>query len=164
MPRLLLMRHAKSSWSDPRQLDHDRPLNDRGLKTAPRMGRWLMEQGLQPELVVCSTACRAATTAALVAQTLDTPPSIEHYPALYHAMPDDMIEVLATETDGADLVMLVAHNPGIEEFIHHTTGAMEFCPTAVIALIEFQGEWSDLLVEPRGELKALWRPKSLPDE
>ncbi len=66
MKTLLLLRHAKSSWNDPSLADHDRPLKKRGRKAAPRMGRWLQENGLRPDCVLCSTATRARETLQLV--------------------------------------------------------------------------------------------------
>ncbi|MCH2132792.1 MAG: histidine phosphatase family protein [Phycisphaerales bacterium] len=164
MPRLLLMRHAKSSWSDPRTADHDRPLNDRGLKAAPRMGRWLQSQGIQPDRVLSSTANRAASTAELVAATFEVVPPVDHFRDLYHAATDDILELLATEAGDAEVVLLVAHNPGIEDFVSRTTSCMEFCPTAVIAVIDFTQDWSDLVIDASGTLAALWRPKELPKE
>ena len=162
MPRLLLMRHAKSSWSDPRMSDHDRPLNKRGHAAAPRMGRWLQEQGMRPERIFASTANRANTTAKLLAETFEDPPQVENFRDLYHATPDEMIDVLATHGGDAEVVMLVAHNPGIEDFISEMTTKIEFCPTAVIAVIDFEVPWIDLLVEAKGSLQSLWRPKELP--
>ena len=142
--------------------DHDRPLNKRGHAAAPRMGRWLQEMGLQPELILSSTANRARTTAELLAETFEDPPKVEQFRNLYHATPEDMIEVLANHGGDAEVLLLVAHNPGIEDFISETTAQVHFCPTAVIAVIDFESPWVDLLVEAKGSLESLWRPKELP--
>ena len=85
MKTLLLMRHAKSSWDDPDVADHDRPLNKRGKKDAPRMGQWLAEQGLTPEVIVTSTAKRARKTAELVAESCGCQREPIVLPELYHA-------------------------------------------------------------------------------
>ena len=73
MKTLLVLRHAKSSWKNPGQSDHERPLNKRGLAAAPRMGQLLAEQQLIPEIILCSTAERARQTAALAELHLDIP-------------------------------------------------------------------------------------------
>ena len=161
MPRLLLMRHAKSSWSDPRMSDHDRPLNKRGQAAAPRMGRWLQENDLLPERIFSSTARRACDTATLIADSYESPPRIELFRDLYHATPDEMIDVLASHGGAAEVLMLVAHNPGIEDFISEITTQVEFCPTAVVAVIDFQVPWVELLVEAKGSLESLWRPREI---
>ncbi|MDG2422757.1 MAG: histidine phosphatase family protein [Phycisphaerales bacterium] len=164
MGRLLLMRHAKSSWSDPLMSDHDRPLNGRGKRDGPRMGQWLVERSLRPDLILSSTAERARSTAELVAANWDPAPDIQLCKCLYHSTPDTMLETIATECRDQECIMLVAHNPGIEDFLQETTAQVESCPTAVIAVIDFDRSWTDLLVERRGSLAALWRPKELPDQ
>ena len=164
MPRLLLMRHAKSSWSDPRLADHDRPLNARGRQAAPRMGRWLLERDVCPDLILSSTALRARSTAEAVAAVIDRGVRPITVPRLYHASPEEMVEVLAEVETDRRTVLLVAHNPGIEAFLTETTGRRESCPTGVIALIDFPGEWSDLHVSARGTCADVWRPRELPPE
>ncbi|MFG0335704.1 MAG: SixA phosphatase family protein, partial [Maioricimonas sp. JB049] len=84
MKTLLLMRHAKSSWADPSKADHDRPLNARGKRDAPRMGQWLLEQNLVPDRIVSSTARRARKTASRVASGCGYTAEIVHERALYH--------------------------------------------------------------------------------
>lgn len=162
MGRLLLMRHAKSSWNKPGTGDHDRSLNNRGERDAPRMGRWLESRSIRPDIILSSTAERAKRTAELVAATWNDSPEVCMHRCLYHASTETMIETIATECRDESCVMLVAHNPGIEDFVLETTAQMEFCPTAVIAVIDFEQSWPELLVESRGSLVALWRPKELP--
>jgi len=128
------------------------------------MGRWLKSQGLHPDLIMSSTAERARSTAELVAGEFDPEPPVRTCHDLYHSSPATMLESLAIECGDEECVMLVAHNPGIEDFIHETTSRMEFCPTAVVAVIAFDRPWSDLILEACGELKELWRPKELPAE
>ena len=164
MARLLLMRHAKSSWSDPRVADHERPLNGRGQRTAPRMGRWMLDQDLAPDVILTSTAIRAAATAEAIANVIGEGLAPVAIPRLYHASTDTIIDVLASAGQSQECIMLVAHNPGIEDFLLQTTGRLEFCPTAVLAVIDFPGEWSDLYVKPSGICRHLWRPKELPEE
>jgi len=162
MGRLLLMRHAKSSWSKPGLSDHDRPLNDRGLRDAPRMGAWLDEQGLRPDRILSSTALRARTTAELVASTWESSPDVHLYQELYLSTPQTMLETIMSECREEECILLVAHNPGVEDFIHATTACLEGCPTAVIASLSFEKCWMDILESPSATLDAIWRPKELP--
>lgn len=116
MKRLILTRHAKSSWDDPLTPDHDRPLNDRGKAAAADLGQWLASRGHVPGEVLCSDALRTRKTFAGLAPALPATPVLELKPALYHAGPDVMLAVLRHAT--ADVVMMIGHNPGIAEFAH----------------------------------------------
>ncbi len=162
MKRLLLMRHAKSSWSY-EVSDHDRPLNERGLQAAPRMGRWLAAQGMRPDEAMCSTAARARRTAELViAQYPDVPP-LKTVGDLYLPAVEDIVESLA-EAEG-DCVLVVCHNPGVAMAVAALAGGSEEVPTASVAVIDFEVQsWSDLLVQANGVLRHFWRVKELPDE
>lgn len=116
MKRLILTRHAKSSWDDPLTPDHDRPLNERGKAAAADLGDWLASRGYVPEQVLCSDALRTRKTWSGVAPALPGTPILDLKPALYHAGPDVMLAVLRHAT--ADTVMMIGHNPGIAEFAH----------------------------------------------
>lgn len=112
--RLILTRHAKSSWDDPLTPDHDRPLNERGNAAAADLGDWLASRGYIPEEVLCSDALRTRKTWSGVAPALPGTPILSLKPALYHAGPDVMLAVLRHAV--ADTVMIIGHNPGIAEF------------------------------------------------
>jgi phosphohistidine phosphatase len=112
--RLILTRHAKSSWDNPLIPDHDRPLNDRGRAASADLGRWLASRGHLPALVLCSDALRTRQTWAGIAPALPGSPVLDLKPALYHAGPDVMLAVLRHAT--AEVVMMIGHNPGIAEF------------------------------------------------
>ena len=112
--RLILTRHAKSSWDDPLTPDHDRPLNDRGKAAAADLGDWLASRGYVPDEVLCSDALRTRKTWSGIAPALPGTPILELKPALYHAGPDVMLAVLRHAR--ADTVMMIGHNPGIAEF------------------------------------------------
>lgn len=114
MKRLILTRHAKSSWDDPLTPDHDRPLNDRGKAAAADLGQWLASRGYIPEQVLCSDAVRTRKTFSGIAPALPGAPELELKPALYHAGPDVMLAVLRHAK--TDVVMMIGHNPGIAEF------------------------------------------------
>ena len=112
--RLILTRHAKSSWDDPLTPDHDRPLNERGNAAAADLGDWLASRGYIPEEVLCSDALRTRKTWSGVAPALPGTPILNLKPALYLAGPDVMLAVLRHAV--ADTVMIIGHNPGIAEF------------------------------------------------
>ena len=136
MKRLGLLRHAKSSWDNPGLTDFDRPLNKRGLRDAPRMGALLRERGVCPQRIISSTANRARTTAELAARD-----------ELYHASASTMLEVLADLGNGADEVILVAHNPGITSLANRiaTDARIDNLPTAGFFYVEADvSRWEDL--------------------
>lgn len=114
MKRLILTRHAKSSWDDPLTPDHDRPLNERGKAAAADLGVWLASRGYAPQEVLCSDALRTRKTWSGIAPALPGAPELHLKPALYHAGPDVMLAVLRHAQ--ADCVMMIGHNPGIAEF------------------------------------------------
>jgi phosphohistidine phosphatase len=116
MKRLILTRHAKSSWDDPLTPDHDRPLNERGKAAAADLGQWLASRGHVPAEVLCSDSLRTRKTFSGLAPALPATPVLELKPALYHAGPDVMLAVLRHAK--ADVVMMIGHNPGIAEFAH----------------------------------------------
>jgi phosphohistidine phosphatase len=170
MKMLILMRHAKSAWHDPQQKDHDRPLNDRGRKAAPRMGAWLAEAGYRPDLVLCSTAQRARETLDLLKPALPGGTRIEHLRALYMAAPREMLAEIAKAPAESDMLMLVGHNPGMGSLASLLAGRGDRkalgnlhgkFPTAAIAVLGFNvGRWTDLAPES-GTLLAFQRPRDL---
>lgn len=112
--RLILTRHAKSSWDDPTLQDRDRPLNARGRRAAAALGAWLASRGYLPDEVLCSDALRTRQTWEGIAPALPAAPALTLKPALYHAGPDVMLAVLRHAT--GRMVMMLGHNPGIAEF------------------------------------------------
>lgn len=112
--RLILVRHAKSSWDDPAQSDHDRPLNKRGQKAAPLIGRWLADLGHIPAEVVSSTARRTLETWERMAPAFPDTAVMRREPRLYHAHTATMLSVL--HGCAASPVMMLGHNPGIGGF------------------------------------------------
>jgi phosphohistidine phosphatase len=159
MRTLLLMRHAKSDWGDAGTSDVDRPLAQRGVKAAPRMARWMDDQGLRPGAVLCSPARRADETAQLVCAALGLdPPDIR--PPLYLPSIDEVLGELATAT--ASCLLLVSHNPMCEVFIEKLTGQVHTVRTAAVAVLEFDiDDWSDLLLDQQGRLVCVQAPKEL---
>jgi phosphohistidine phosphatase len=147
---LYLVRHAKSSWDDPSLDDRDRPLNTRGRHTAPEMGRRLVEQGHQPELIISSPANRARSTAAKIAAEIGYDPAdIHHEEALYFAGVFRMCEVVEAVPDSYNSVMLVGHNPEMTSLLNAISDAsIGNMPTCAIAIIRFEMDsWADLRSE-----------------
>ena len=141
MKRLILTRHAKSSWDDPMMPDHDRPLNERGKAAAADLGQWLASRDYIPGEVLCSDALRTRKTFSGIAPALPGTPVLELKPALYHAGPDVMMAVLRHAT--ADVVMMIGHNPGIAEFaqrlVAHPPATPDFqrYPTGATLVVDF---------------------------
>jgi phosphohistidine phosphatase len=165
MKTLLVLRHGKSSWKDTDIEDHDRPLNKRGKKAAPQMGKLIKKEDLVPDLILSSTALRAKTTAELVAEHSKYKGEILFDRRLYLAGPANIVDILQEiETEPADRVMIVGHNPGHEELVRTLTGQDERLPTAALAQIQLPIEnWKELEVSMEGALVNLWRPREIED-
>ena len=162
MKTLLILRHAKSSWKDASLADHDRPLNKRGKRDAPRMGEFVREQGLAPDRIISSTAKRARNTAKAVAKACCCEDKVELTSEFYHATPGVYLAVLQNVPDDDSRVMVVGHNPGMEALVAHLTGSRETMPTAALAHVVLPIEkWAELDYEVQGELLGLWRPKGI---
>ena len=162
MKTLLLLRHAKSSWDNSELADHDRPLNGRGRHDAPRMGQLMAQHDLTPDLIVTSAARRAATTAELVALAAEYSGDIRYTDELYLADPETFLDVAGDTPDNVARLLLVGHNPGIEELVSTLAGREERMPTAALACFRLAVEsWKDVNEETAAELLHLWRPKEL---
>ena len=162
MNTLLILRHAKSSWKQPGLADHDRPLNKRGLRDAPRMGQLLREAGLVPDRIVSSTAERARTTAELAAAAAGFSGPVQHSRRLYLATAADILEVLGQAGGDAAKLLVVGHNPGLEELLAALTGGAEALPTAALVQVELDlRSWSKLEERTPARLVNLWRPREL---
>jgi phosphohistidine phosphatase len=165
---LLLLRHAKSDWNAGAATDFDRPLNPRGRQDAPRLGKWLRAAGLVPDLVLASPARRARQTARRVCRALGYPrESIQWEPRLYEAGPGTLIGCLEALPGMPRRVLLVAHNPGLEELLRRLCGALEapadgkLMPTAALARLGMPADWRRL-ESGCARLLDLVRPRDLP--
>jgi phosphohistidine phosphatase len=147
--RLLLIRHAKSSWDDPGLGDHERPLNARGRRGASVLGGYLAREGLRPGHALVSTATRARETwARILAETGEVPTTL--VPRLYDTDAETMLDVLVT-APASGVVAVVGHNPTIGEFARRLLAAPpadeEFAkyPTAATAVIDLPAaRWSEV--------------------
>lgn len=163
MKTLLLMRHAKSSWKDTELPDHERPLTKRGKRNAARIGRLLREADQVPHLILTSPARRAVDTADSVADQSRYKGEVKVCDELYLAAPDAIIQVLQSLDGPYERVLVVGHNPGLEELLEKLTGKAEALPTAAVAQVALPVQaWLELTLETGGQLVSLWRPKDLP--
>lgn len=162
MKTLLLLRHAKSSWEHRDMPDHDRPLKKRGRHDAPRMGQWMREQNLVPQLIISSTAKRARCTARLVAESCGYTGEIVLSRELYLAGPMGYIRALHGVSNTVDRAMVVGHNPGLEVLLEVLTGASEWLPTGALARVDLPVDvWSQVREYIGGTLVGLWTPRQL---
>jgi len=161
MKKLLLLRHAKSSWDDPAFSDFERPLNARGLITAAFMGELIARRKLEVDAIISSPASRAAQTAMLVKENGGLNASLIFDERIYEASPQTLLVVVSGLGDDLDSAMLVGHNPGIESFIGLLTATVEPMPTAALALIKINIQsWGDIKFGT-GTLIEVIRPKEM---
>ena len=162
MKTLLILRHAKSSWNYPELSDYDRPLNGRGKRDAPRMGKHLRQEGLIPDRILTSSAKRARKTANKVAKTCGYTGKVKKLDAFYDTVPGVYFETLQALPNKYQRVMVVGHNPTMEQLVSHLTSQIERMPTAALAHIEIPIEhWEELNLYTKGILVSLWTPKTL---
>jgi phosphohistidine phosphatase len=170
MLTLSLLRHAKSSWKNPSLPDKERPLATRGVADAPFMGRAMAERGIDPDLVLCSTARRTRDTLALVLPELKVEPEVVYEDELYHPSPGEMLEILRDAPPSASRLLMVGHNPEIQAFAldlvgsgpkHYCDRLEEKFPTGGLAVINFtSGSWKGVTVNS-GSLDLFLSPKDL---
>lgn len=147
MKRLTLLRHAKSSWGQPDLDDQERPLNQRGLRDTPIMGRRLLTYGVRPSLIITSPATRARQTTKLLAREIGYPVEFlqtEH--SLYMAAAERILEVIELQEDPFSDIVLCAHNPGITELANQLGGqSIDNVPTCGMVIIEADTDtWSEI--------------------
>lgn len=138
MKRLTLVRHAKSSWRNPDLPDFERPLNHRGERDAPHMGRRLAERGLAPELLLASPARRTRLTAEAIAEQLAVDMArITFDERIYLATAGELIKLLQAIDEELLDVLLVGHNPGITDLANYLVGGrLENVPTCGVLSVE----------------------------
>lgn len=168
MKTLLIARHAKSDWGDASLPDHDRPLNARGRRDAPRVGIALAERGHAPAHVYSSTAARTRETWALMEPHLPGRPRVEWLREMYLAPASRLLDVVRSAPAGADTVMALGHNPGIHGLaaglsVDGRTSLLGVVgrnmPTGAVAVVELDGDgWEDVA---GGRLADLILPRAL---
>ncbi len=165
---LMIFRHAKSSWADLSLADYDRPLKGRGKRDAVAMGRFIRDRNLIPDHVLSSPANRAAQTIKrAINEWAGDPDTIQWSQDLYHAGVQAWLKALAQCPPKARRVMIVGHNPGLEELLEFLCGPEveipvdgKLLPTAALAQIEFKVPWTDLEAGS-GKLKRITRARWL---
>ncbi len=126
------------------------------------MGRLLADAGLIPDLIISSSAVRALLTADLVAEESGCDAQILATRELYMAMPEDYLALLQQAPGAVEIVMVVGHNPGIEDLVEELVGQWERMPTAALAHIELEvDDWSSLVLDGKGNLLDIWYPREL---
>ena len=137
---LILLRHAKSAWPEGIP-DIQRPLSGRGRRDAPAAGRWLREKLAKIDLALCSPAVRAVHTWDLASAQLDAMPRVSHDGRLYGASAGELLRITQELPHKASTVVLVGHNPGLEDFLELLTGTAEVLKTSAIAVLVTQVTW-----------------------
>jgi phosphohistidine phosphatase len=147
MKKLILVRHAKSNWGDASISDHDRSLNERGLRNAPEMGKRLVKNGIKPQQILASSASRAQETARLIAAELDfSEGDILSESRLYEAQVTDWLEVIGELDDRWTSVMCIGHNPGVSDLAAGVFGQpVTDVPTCAVLTLDFAATyWSEV--------------------
>jgi len=160
--RLYLLRHAKSSWKKRGLTDHDRPLAPRGRRAAKAMGRHMREHGIEPELVLCSSATRARETL----QRMNPDRGELRIEAdLYGAEASTLVARLHNVAAAVRSVMVIGHNPGLQDLAlllaRDGTAVREKFPTGALATLTFHGDGWEALARGGAELTDLIRPRDL---
>lgn len=169
MRRLMLARHAKSSWGNVTLSDHDRPLSARGRKAAPRVAKALRQAGFVPDLAYSSTSVRTRETWALMESAFPGPPAVEFLRELYGASPRGVLDVIAAAPSNVTTLLVLGHNPSTHALAAYLseTGQTERIdrirykfPTGAVAVIELAGaSWAD--AREGGELLDFFLPRLL---
>ena len=166
MKNLFLIRHAKSSWDDTSLNDFERPLNNRGHKSAPFMGRLLCDTGVQPDFWLSSPAKRAMTTAEYFARAFKVPATDVVYNInIYHASVVELLTVIRAIPEAKKNVFMFGHNPGFTDCANYLTGEHIFnIPTAGIVHIEFDTLFWGETGRTGGRLAAFYEPNKYKEQ
>ncbi len=160
--RIIVMRHAKSSWSSPAPTDHERPLNKRGGRDAPRVGAALAMRGWLPDLVLSSDSQRTRETFAGLTEGFGTEPQVEFFHSFYGGGSDNVLEALATVPDDLSCILVLGHNPGWEMVVNDLCGKHIVMKTATAVLLSRDpADWHLAFNGDRWTLKDVIYPREL---
>ena len=161
--RLLVLRHAKSSWSEPNAPDFDRPLNERGRENAPVLGRRMRSESIKADAIIASTARRVKETLELVLPAWKWSGDVHWERQLYLASSDTILKnVSALADDSWQSILVVGHNPGLSHLVSLLTGEAVELPTAALAIVDGPAsDWLTALRTRDWRLTAFWKPKDL---
>ncbi len=161
MKRLIVMRHAKSSWKFPELSDHERPLNKRGRRDSPRMARALAERGWVPEVVLSSDSVRTRETYARMEPELNSEVLVAWQPEFYGGGPAEICAALRQLPGDVKTALMLGHNNGWENTVEQLCGQYVRMTTANAVLLEGKGSWKKLARAERWSLVEVLRPKEL---
>jgi len=167
---LCLMRHAKSDWDHVGLGDHDRPLNKRGQRDAPRMAKWMSQRGYLPEVILASTAARVRETVQSLLSVWSHQPLVLFSGSLYLSTPTVICEQIVSEAITADgnrpkTILVVAHNPGIERLVGEWLGTPIHMSTAEVAVFRCEPLGVDDIFRPRiRRVMEMMKPKQLDEK
>lgn len=161
MKTLFLLRHAKSSWNDESLQDFDRPLNSRGRKAAESIAGFMNQKKVAPELVLSSPAIRARETIDIVFRAARLRSELRYDQRIYEASPLRLLEVISEVEEDRDRVLLVGHNPGLEGLLEMFTESTGHIATATLAKIDFKAARWNKVLETKGSLDWIVKPKEL---
>lgn len=165
MKTLLLLRHAKSSWKNTSLPDFERPLNARGRRAADQIGGYLKKKNLRPDLVLSSTATRARETIGIVLESSRFLTDLRYDERMYLASAERLLNIISQLEIEWNQVLLVGHNPGMEELLFRLSGVDHHMPTAALAKIVLDDDTWTKVVETKGaRLEFLVKPKELSTE
>ena len=163
MKKLYLIRHAKSSWDNPKLIDFERPLNERGYRDAPLMGKFLKEEKIIPDLIISSPALRAYFTARTIASSIGySLKKIRTSELLYDTDAEDIFEVVNSVKEKYNSLMLFGHNPALTQFSNYVSDKkIDNIPTTGFVEIEMNvTTWKEVVVDC-GNIKRFLSPKIL---
>lgn len=165
MKTLFLLRHAKSSWKDPDLADFERPLNERGRKAAGLIGQYIAQQNLNLDLVISSPAVRARQTIELVLRAAKRSVEIRFDQLIYEASPTRLLEIISQIEDDRKSVLLVGHNPGMEDLLALLVGGEQHMPTGSLASVLVHSKKWEKVPGGKSELNSFVKARDLkPDE
>src|SRR6266498_60290 len=161
MKTLYLLRHGKSSWKDETLPDVERPLNGRGRRASQNVGAFLKREKIIPDLVLSSSAIRARQTTDIVMETAKLRTDLRFDERIYEAGAQRLLEVVRQIEKSKKIVLLVGHNPGMEEFLTMLTGAVDTMPTGTLSKVVLSASnWADM-GDKGATLEWIVKPKEL---
>lgn len=163
MKTLFVLRHAKSSWKNRELSDFERPLNKRGEKAAPFMGKLMRDNGFIPEAIISSSAERAEQTAKLIRSSASIDIEIQFDRRIYESSTNSLLHIVSEFNDNFSSAMIVGHNPGFEGLVEILGNEYQRMPTAALAIINLNiDSWQDIAAGC-GEIISVLRPKEQMD-
>ncbi len=152
MKTLYLGRHAKSSWKNMELADIDRPLNKRGKRDAPFIGKLLADKGIKPDLIISSPAKRVAATAKVIASEINYPAEeIIFDENIYEATGRGLLEIISGTEEKYNSIMLFGHNPGLTVLQNNLSDHfIDNIPTCGVVALEFKSSWNEIALNSAG--------------